>query len=252
MLHATTNCPESNISGFVTYRYDDGTECIKSVLYGKHIETWYFSDFTTDDAGIAWKGYTDMVKSVFWAEIVNPHPNKKIKAIKLTAGPDGAIYAVLGMTLSDRKSYKRPPYASHGGPDNWSGGLCMAALMEGLAGVTDRATAYGHAEIAPRWVASGTEEVTVTARYAASDGYVKYTYRHDAQNKHIKIIATSSGRRVDFNVLLPEGAVGIEDVYADHETIQHGSKKVEESLYATFSADLSKPLEICVNYLFKV
>ena len=251
LLHATTGCPESGLTGLVTYVYDDGTECMKSIVYGRNISNWWFSGLRTrDNAGIAWKGKTEMCigMGVCWAEIVNPNPDKKIKSVKFTAGPDGAVYALLGMTLSDRKFYKKPTFESTGGPDNWSGGLCMAALMEGLGGVTDEKTVYSHAVIAPRWTAADVDFVTFTARYAASNGYVKYKFNHMPDKKRICMLATGSGFRGDFRVLLPENANGVENLEVNGEAYKYNLEKVENSLYCAFTADPSKLLHIHVNY----
>ena len=255
-LHATAGCPESGLTCIVTYVYDDGTEYVKSVLYGKNITNWWFSQLNTNDnynVGIAWKGKSEMCigMGVCWAEIINPNPDKKIKSVRFNAGPDGALYALLGLTLSDRSStkYKKPPFESTGGPDNWSGGLCMAALIEGLAGITDKKTLYNKAIVSPRWTAADVDFVFVTARYAASNGYVRYGFNHMPDKKRICMIATGSGRCCDFRVLLPENTAGVDNVTINGEIYKYNIEKIENSLYCVFSVNPSKPLHIHVEYL---
>jgi len=250
LLHATSGCPESRLVSFVTFLYADGTERMKPLLHGKHVTNWWFASLDADGAGIAWKGKTEKCfgMGVCWAEMANPHPERQIKAVRFTAGPDGALYALLGLTLSDRPSHKKPPFESTGGPDNWSGGLCMAALMEGLGGVTDKKTVYSHAEIAPRWTAAGVDGVRLTARYAASKGYVAYRYAHDAKNRTIGLAATGSGSHGDFKILLPEGATGVRHVTVNGVAFAHTVEKNGESLYCAFTADPSKPLDIQIVY----
>ena len=256
LLHATSGSSESGLVSLVTYVYDDGTEAVKSVLYGKNITNWWFSSLKHNadyNAGIAWKGKSDMSvgMGVCWAEIINPNPDKKIKSVRFDASPDGALYALLGLTLSDRASteYKKPPFESTGGPDNWSGGLCMAALMEGLAGVTDEKTLYNHVVVSPRWLAADVDFVFVTARYAASKGYVRYGFNHMPEKKRICMLATGSGRCCDFRVLLSDNVTGIDTVTINGETCEYSLEKVENSLYCVFSANPSKPLHIHVEYL---
>ncbi|MCL2664135.1 MAG: hypothetical protein FWE82_00835 [Defluviitaleaceae bacterium] len=251
LLHATAGCPESGLTAMAVFVYADGSEITKPIKYGDNITNFWFSSLPGKTrAGVAWKGDCEAARGsgVCWAEFINPQPDKEIKELRIQAGPDGAVYAVLGVTLSDSPRYIEAEYDSGGGPDNWSGGLCLAALMEGLGGVTDNATKYSHAAVAPRWSAAGTDEVKFTARYAASDGYVSYKYLHEKDKMRIKIIATGSGSKSDFRVLLPEGSAMPVSVKINGVQTAFEKESVRSSMYAVFNADISIPSEIEVDY----
>ncbi|MCL2740754.1 MAG: hypothetical protein FWE70_01405 [Oscillospiraceae bacterium] len=208
-LHSTGGRSESGLVGLHRFLYEDGTEATKAVMYGRDVTNFWFSELRESDrSGLAWRGDSDVAYGVgvCWAEYANPFPERPVEAVEVTAGPDGASYALLALTVADRPSYREPPLESTGGPDNWSGGLVMAALMEGLGGVKDKGTAYADASISPRWAAAGVDSASLTARYAASGGYVSYRYAHDADAREITVTATGSGDSAEVRVLLPEGA----------------------------------------------
>ena len=72
--------------------------------------------------------------------------------------------------------YVKNPFISFGVPDNWAGGTCMLALIEGLAGVENVTTKFDQVKLSPRWAMTETEEVSVTARFEDSYGYVSNKY----------------------------------------------------------------------------
>jgi len=253
LLHATAHSTESGLVALVVFEYADGTTSTRAIKYDENITNFCFAHLEgKDHAGVAWKGENQQFYGVamLWAEITNPEPKKPINAIRFQAGPDGAYYAVLGLTLSDRAAYKKPPFESTGGPDNWSGGLCMAALIEGLAGVSDspQTTKFSKGIIAPRWVAADTSAVHFTARYEASDGYIAYDFTHNAASKRITMVATGSGESADFRVLLPENATQGANVTLDGAAVPFTQEKTGESLYIVFHAKIHAPITVTVEY----
>ncbi|MBA3469019.1 MAG: hypothetical protein H0T53_05190, partial [Herpetosiphonaceae bacterium] len=89
--------------------------------------------------------------------------------------------------------------------DGWGSTAMLAALIEGAAGITDNGALYRDTTIAPRWSADPeVRQATVTTRYAASLGYVAYTWSR--QERGLRLQMTGSGRRAHLHLLLPAGA----------------------------------------------
>jgi hypothetical protein len=134
--------------------------------------------------------------------------------------------------------YIPPPPESYGGPDNWAAALGMAALVEGLAGITDQGTAFSHPRIAPRWISAHTDTVLVTVRYAASNGYVAYTFHHNAEKRTIRLTVTGSGEEAFVHVLLPCDAETVRRITAFDQNVPFSISLVGKSKYADFSLPL--------------
>ena len=249
LLHTVGRTGPSGLAGVLTLHYADGSEHAVGLQSGKHIAGWWFPALKGPCAGVAWKGPNPLCTAVgpTWAAIENPHPEKAVERVTLSAAPDGALYAVLGMTRADRMPYVAPGPVSHGGPDNWSGGCCTLALMEGLAGVADAETAYERVRLSPRWTAAGVKEVALTARYAASKGYVSYRFRHDEAKRAIDIELTGGGRGVTLRVLLPRGARTAEAT-VDGRKAEVAIERIESSLYAVMDIPLPGPARVRVRY----
>ena len=78
--------------------------------------------------------------------------------------------------------------------------------MEGLAGIKDSGTAYSLPVISPRWVSAGVDSVHVTARYAASKGYVSYIFQNDAVRHRMTLQCAGNGDKALLHVELPPGS----------------------------------------------
>jgi hypothetical protein len=236
LLH--TAAPKSSgIGGSVTLVYEDGAKHTEYLVEGKHFSGWWFPTLDAQDAGVAWRGPNSVSSCVgiSWACLANPNPEKMICSLTFTAATHGGIYVVAAVTLADRLPYQRPDLISHGGPDNWSGGTTMAALVEGLAGIQDQpdTTAFRQVTLSPRWVAADVGRVQVTVRYAASEGYVSYIFTHLPATKTIELTITGNATAGKLRLLLPEQAKGISEVRLDGETVPASVVKIEASLYAT-------------------
>jgi len=94
------------------------------------------------------------------------------------------------------------PYAG------WGLAEWVAALVEGLAGVEDADCLFRRVALSPRWAAAGVAEARVTVRYAASEGYFAYRFRHDAEGEILRIEYAGSGAAADCSVLLAGPAGG--------------------------------------------
>lgn len=89
--------------------------------------------------------------------------------------------------------------------DGWGSSAMLAALIEGAAGITDEATRFELASIAPRWPAApDVQQADVVVRYGASDGYV--AYRWARQTNAITLRWTGSGSEVRLHLMLPPEA----------------------------------------------
>jgi hypothetical protein len=76
-------------------------------------------------------------------------------------------------------------------------------LIEGLAGVHDASSGLRSLVLSPRWTQTDTQQIEVTARYAASDGYVRYRWERSADR--IRLEGASSAETAVIRVLLPPG-----------------------------------------------
>jgi hypothetical protein len=125
----------------------------------------------------------------------------------------------------------------------------MYALMEGLAGVHDAEVAYRRVELSPRWAAANVDDVSVVARYAASDGYVSYRFHHDAARRSISIGATGNATSGSLRILMPAGAKSIESVEVDGKRQPVRAERVRESLYVVVPVALHVPVTVEARYL---
>ncbi len=88
--------------------------------------------------------------------------------------------------------------------DGWGASAMLGALIEGAAGIEERDARYRDVSLSPRWIfTDDVQEARVTARYAASDGYVAYAWRRLARG--VEVTFTGSGERARLRLPLPEG-----------------------------------------------
>jgi hypothetical protein len=121
------------------------------------------------------------------------------------------------------------------------------ALIEGLAGVKDRDTAFRRVEISPRWMAAGEAQASVCIHYPASDGYVAYRYRQLPEQQVIELELTGSGENARLRVQLPAGARAT-SVRAGDRLLPVTTETVEQTPYAVFQLELPAPTSVRVEY----
>ena len=169
---------KSEICASIRIEYTDSSGYTEYLQRGRQLGSWWFPSLIQDMAGVAWSGPNARSSRVgaYWTAIDNPHPEKKIRRLVVRAADNGDVYALIAVSLADQKHYVRPKGESFGGPDNWAAATAMAALIQGLAGITDSGAAPTAARsvIAPRWVAAGVDSIGVTSRYPVSGGYVSF------------------------------------------------------------------------------
>lgn len=249
LLHTSSKPASENIVGSVKFLYDDGSSKLQYIIMDKQLTYWWFPQLKTDYSGIAWYGKNDVSEGVgvSWCAINSPEPGKKINKIILQSSEGDEIYTVLAITLANRPHYVPVKPTSFGGPDDWAAATAMAAMVEGLAGVRDKGEAYKLPLIAPRWITTNVDSINVTVRYAASQGYASYQYKHDRNNKAIFITSTGSGDKIFFHVLLPMNAKP-KSVLCNNKTIAFVPVTIEQSSYADFEVGLNKVNSIEIKY----
>jgi hypothetical protein len=247
LLHTGMGNATDNIYATVTFKYADGSAQTRYLIKGRDLSNWVFPSLSNARAGVAWHGPNESYASagIYWSALDNPVAGKKIDSLIFTAASNESIYILFGLTLSDQLPYEKPKAESFGGPDNWAAATNMQALMEGLAGVTDSTEAFEMPVLSPRWVAANTDSVYVSARLAASGGYVSYRYRHSGKDKRISITATGSGKRIAFHAEIPRNAVS---VLLNGKRIDFKQVQVEQSAYADFNFPLQGVAEVTINY----
>jgi hypothetical protein len=251
LLHTSGKPASENVAGAVKILYEDGTSDFHYMIMGKQLTYWWFSELKTDYSGIAWYGKNDVSEGVglSWCAIDNPHPEKKIKSIVLSASQNDNIYTVFAITLSNQKHYVPVNPVSFGGPDDWAAATNMAAMIEGLAGIKNasKTEAFNEPIIAPRWTTTNADSINVTVRYAASKGYVSYQYHLDSVHHRIHITTTTGGNKILFHILLPQHTKAI-SVTVNNKTHPFTQAIIEQSNYTDFEVDAIDIKAIVINY----
>jgi len=248
-LHTSSKPASENIVGAVKFLYEDGSSKLQYILMDKQLTYWWFSELKTDYSGIAWYGKNSVSEGVglSWCAINNPEPLKKISKLVLQSPEGDGIYTVFAITLSDKEHYVPVKPTSFGGPDDWAAATAMAAMVEGLAGVKDavHTEAFTDPVIAPRWITTISDTVTVTIRYAASRGYVSYQYERDKKKHTINITATTGGENIFYHILIPANTK-VKTVWCNNKNILFKQSVVEQSRYVDFESNVqgAKTFEI--------
>ena len=251
LLHSLSGSEKNKIASSITFIYADGTSTSNYIFNKKDISGWWYPAIKSNNfAGVAWKGTNPLSTGVgvCWMAIDNPFPNKKIAKLQFNASDEGGIYAVLGITLSSQPHYVKPKGPSYGGPDNWAAGNIMAGLMEGIAGIKNTSLAYENSIISPRWTSAGVDSVSVTANFAASNGYVSYKYVNDKFRKKVNLILTGSGKDTKIHFLLPDSTTTVKSVAVNNQQCSYKLSKIENSNYLDIDVCLNQVLKIEINY----
>ncbi len=252
LLHTLNRIETGALAGKITLRYTDGTHVSQYIYNGKEILPWSHWEYQEagSQARAIWRHphpqHLNMQLVVYGFN--NPFPNREIESVQLQAAENGAIWYVLGLTLSDQRVYFRPGPISYGIPDNWGAAAVMYALVEGLAGVVDNGVTFSQVDLAPRWTAAGVNQAMVTIRYPASTGYATYHYLHIPAEKMIRLLVTGSCSLGIFHVLLPADAQAPTAVQINGRTAEMSFERVEASLYVNFQVPLQAVSRIEVRY----
>jgi hypothetical protein len=229
------------LAGTLAIDYEDGSRYTDYIADGKISGFWFPTDppITADMPSyqVAWRGANSVCPNigVVVYGLNNPHPDKPIKALWLEGTKTSTKWMVLGITLCDAPVFFMPSPLSVGIPENWGAAAVFYALIEGLAGIKDTGVAFDTALLTPRWLASSTHEVTATAKYEASGGYLSYRYKFDPEYRRLWLTFTGSARETKLEVLLPNAQPPAKTML-DGKAIDSTIKTVETSTYACLTA----------------
>lgn len=242
--------------GLMTVEYADGSRHHRYFSEHREVVRWYQPerhDFYGADRApglkIVWQGKNAVCERVGIGAFAfdNPHPEKEIARLVLTRMENGSAWYILALTLADQPAYLLPSDVSFGIPDNWGAAAVTYALLEGLAGVTDEAAAFEAVRLAPRWAYSRADEVAVTVRYSASQGYVAYRYRLDRERARLHLRLTGSGGAFSCHCLLPKGCGGVAGITLDGKEIPFVTTRIEDSRYVDFALAGPGPHEVVIR-----
>ncbi|GIV99300.1 MAG: hypothetical protein KatS3mg058_0704 [Roseiflexus sp.] len=122
--------------------------------------------------------------------------------------------------------------------DGWGASAMLGALIEGAAGIEDRAALYRDVVLSPRWIFTrDVDGVQAIARYAASDGYVAYRWRR--MSGGVELQATGSGERMRVRIPLPEGVTAPTSVLLNGAPQDYTIEDASGSRYVVF--DMTAP-----------
>jgi len=252
LLHTASKPTSEKVCGSVSFLYDDGSRHLQYLIMEKHLTYWWFSSLQTETSGIAWHGPSPVADDVglSWCAIDNPHPEKTIRALRFQSPDDDGIYTLVGLTLADRAHYVAPKPESFGGPDDWAAATAMAALIEGLAGVKDAPRSQGYARplLSPRWDLTPAASVKTVVRYAASQGYIAYTYAHDPAARELQLSVTGSGDAIDCHLLLPAVPEPSLAVQVNGASVAFHASTFGTSHYVDFTLPSASPQTLRIRY----
>ena len=113
--------------------------------------------------------------------------------------------------------------------DGWGGSAMLAALMEGAAGIVDDSARYNSVTLSPHWAAApDARDIAVTARYAASDGYISYRWQRSETSLALRV--TGSGDKIHLRLMLP-GKPKIKSLIVNGAPVKIVVDKVNSSRY---------------------
>lgn len=251
-LHALSG--GTGLAGTVTVHYRDGTTQVRHIYRNREITGFWMPEHPDGRRGIpelkvAWEGQNASCLrvglSVFALDLTR---DEEVSRVELTAAGDDALWLIAGLTASDEPGWLAPSPISYGIPDSWGAAAVTQALLEGLAGVADRATAFARPTIVARWAAAGVDDVTVRVTYPSSAGYIAYRYIHDRARRSIALLVAGSGARVTVAVLLPHGASRVLTAHVDGERVSCEMSRVQESTYAQLAVPLDAARRLRVRY----
>ncbi len=121
----------------------------------------------------------------------------------------------------------------------WDVGSWTNALLSGLAGIRDTGKQFENVNCSPRWAAAKVDSARAVCRYPVTDAYFAYSYQHEKESGGIAINFAGTGNKVNFSVLLPN-EIGVAELLVNNVTSDFSIRKIENSRYCEFSAEIRK------------
>jgi hypothetical protein len=214
--------------GVITTHYADGTMAYDYLTSEKIGNWWHPQD--RRNWKVAWRGANARCIDIGMGIYVmkNEFPDKVIASLEFETIKNGAKWMIAGLTLADADPELFRTDLSYGIPNTWAAGAVAFALIEGLAGIKDAGLAFDKVKIAPRWAVTDEKEVSVTAKYEASGGYVSYRFSNRPDS--IKIEFTGNATEAVVELLIPEKKTAI-SISIDGNPGELKCKTVEQSVY---------------------
>jgi hypothetical protein len=214
--------------GLITVNYKDGTRAY-DYMTGEKIGNWWFPR----DRGnwkVAWRGANARSIDVGIGIYVmkNKFEDKEIESLEFETIKTKSKWIIAAITLADNDPELFKTELSYGIPNTWAAGAVAFALIEGLGGVKDAGLAYDKVKLSPRWAASGENEVSMTAKYEASGGYVSYKFSQNSDSIFVEF--TGNAAETEIELLIPEGRKAT-SVLINGKTQEITIKTVEQSSY---------------------
>jgi len=232
-LYILQTSPPSLV-GMITLEYEDGSDYTDYIAEGKSGFWWTEEQTSGEDYSLSRKAWRSVnhpyYQAVYMYGMNNPHPDKKIQKIRFEKARTRQFWNLLGITLCDKSVFFMPSIVSQGIPDNWGAAAIVYAMVEGLAGIKDSSVAFDSVILAPRWEAAGVRKVNASVKYAASGGYLSYTYQFDPGKGELNINYTGNAENYKLMILLPEGRQP-SHVSLDGKDIQFNISSIEDSSY---------------------
>jgi hypothetical protein len=237
--------PDEKMSQSIIQSYLD----LKEKTKDQSIAEWYslYPDVKPDWAGVEAGTYVNggvlIVTAGELAKAAFQHGYEEYGADILRR-----LYAISKKSDNFLYACYRPDGRVDGGlPDNWAQAAVLSAMVEGLAGITDRSKLFEEAEIAPRWLAAGKDEASVTIAYGPSGKKVGYDYKHNPAAKTISVKARGDVSKYQFRILLPAG-VAKAKLTVNGKALNSRIETIRNSVYIV-AADVSvtQP-EVMVKY----
>ncbi len=245
IVHA---CGGGRHIGKIVLNYADGSHHVTYIDNKVNIAGWWYPEGNVGgDIKLAASVSNEKSLSVgaYVFGFNNPQRDKTISSIDFIGAEAPGKWIILALTSSDYPVYYTPSPVSYGAPDNWGAAAIIYALVEGLAGMKDTGIAYNQATLAPRWEAAGVEEVSATAKYEASKGYLTYHYKK-LPEKGYMVSFTGNSDTILFKLLLPDNAT-ISKVILNGQTSKFTIEKIESSLYLVVQTQGVKAHEVEVR-----
>ncbi len=234
------------LTGWITLRYQDGTEWRKYVHSGSEVNNWYFPKNIPYSRNSGWKckmawrgknGYVDV--GVYAWGFDNPHPDKKIETLHFQDAGRGTRWLILGITVSDQlKFFNTPDITRYYVNTGWNAGTFLSSLIEGIGGVKNDGLAYHTATIAPKWHFAGENDIMLTSKIPASNGYVRYRYLSKNENA-IELQIATSAEKSTIELHIPDGK-SIEGITVNG--IHHGYETFNRRNSYYVRLNLEKPM----------
>ncbi|MFN4147289.1 MAG: hypothetical protein ACK4GN_15800, partial [Runella sp.] len=107
--------------------------------------------------------------------------------------------------------------------------------------------AFAKPLVAPKWISTETHSANVCIKYPASQGYVSYTYRHDAARRSITYRVAGNSGDNRYHLLLPDKTQKA-TIKVNGKPIDYTLSQIEASNYADFEINHAALQIIEINY----